>query len=588
MENAQRALEVLRSIDAAQLQKEQNDRLRNACLDREERLQHMHQQLFAAKIHRSMTQALTEANECLKQFEGELSFTEHRRPTMQRFLTDCGLLVPTSELSALTKGSQRGVQFLKDAINEIQHLLQHDNKSFLERVQLLVDRCEKVVDVAHVDSTPWRAVLEPVTQILSKVMSLRPVDQEVEPLVRELARLRQVDVEQHAYQQQSVEDGNIALNEDFMLQRVMILEAMSDLITQKFHTFDHEEDVVLSSIQKSIAESAATSNVQSSALQEAVSNRRAALESDIQKLNENLQRAQTDESIARQGFLTERAASDLALQQNMAKEEAVWKQISELEKTLVQLSADRREEVDKRVKLVEREERRRVSMIHFLEFAKAHGDLLETAARGAEADELLGEMFTEILQGCVAASNQATKRYQARTTQLRLATLNEHKDHFRKQYLLLGELMFKKDRSMDELEQKLVFAQTQQELAMDSFNPRAKEFAVLSKEVEERKRSVKQEIDDLRSKASLYVEAFKPTEKALALEGITFEHPLHELVRINKERSRKFAAFHMDQVANAMVACRQAVSPAELRQEELILAAEKVAMGRHRSTNRPD
>jgi hypothetical protein len=579
MSSAPRALEVLRSIDAAQLQREKNDQLRNECLDREEKLQHAHQQRFAAKIHRSLTQALAEANQCLKSFEDGLSFSENRRPTLQRFLSDCGLLVPTSELSALTKGSQRGVEHLRESIQNIEHCL---NKELADRMKLLIDRCEKVVDVANVDSLPWRGVMEPVTQVLTEVSTFRPVEQQLEALVSELLRLNVLDTEQQALQLQSVEDGNIAVNEDIMLQRVMVLEAMSDLITQKFHIFDAEEESVLSSLRTRIAESVSLALQRSAMLQEAVGKRRTALEDDIQRLGENLQRAQSDENIARQGFLSERAASDHALQQNLQKEEVVWKQIQELEDQLVQLAAERREQVDKRVKLTEREERRRVSMIHFLEFATTHGKLLETASRSAEAEELLCEMFSEILQGCATAANQVVQRCENKTSQLRLATLIEHKEHFRKQYLLLGELMFKKDRAIEELEQRSVFAQTQQELAMDSFNPRAKEFALLSREIEEAKRAAKKEIDDLRAKASLYVEAFKPTEKALAIEGITFEHPLHELMRVNKERSRKFTAFHIDQVARSMLPSQHAMSPTELAQTEQMIQAEKVAIARHR------
>eukprot|EP00658_Telonema_sp_P-2_P037929 TRINITY_DN27265_c0_g1_i1.p1 TRINITY_DN27265_c0_g1~~TRINITY_DN27265_c0_g1_i1.p1 ORF type:complete len:140 (+),score=36.26 TRINITY_DN27265_c0_g1_i1:174-593(+) len=62
--------------------------------------------------------------------------------------------------------------------------------------------------------------------------------------------------------------------------------------------------------------------------------------------------------------------------------------------------------------------------------------------------------------------------------------------------------------------------------------------------------SVTSELDVLRRKADLYVEAFKPTEKALREQSNRpFEHPVQELMRINREKGRKIARFHALSIA---------------------------------------
>ena len=84
---------------------------------------------------------------------------------------------------------------------------------------------------------------------------------------------------------------------------------------------------------------------------------------------------------------------------------------------------------------------------------------------------------------------------------------------------------------------------------MDSYNPRAKEFAALKGDVDVHIRKMEEEIATLQDKASLYVQSFKPSERALRAEGKTFEHPVNELALLNKEKSRKIAAFHAFEVS---------------------------------------
>jgi hypothetical protein len=88
-----------------------------------------------------------------------------------------------------------------------------------------------------------------------------------------------------------------------------------------------------------------------------------------------------------------------------------------------------------------------------------------------------------------------------------------------------------------------VFANLQQELAMDSFDPKAKEFSLMKIEIDHCRASVRAEIDELKRKAQLYIEAFKPTEKLLDIEGVRFVHPVHELAVLNKERSNRLNAY---------------------------------------------
>ncbi|MDP3768411.1 MAG: hypothetical protein Q8S13_10385, partial [Dehalococcoidia bacterium] len=217
-------------------------------------------------------------------------------------------------------------------------------------------------------------------------------------------------------------------------------------------------------------------------------------------LRRSVERADVDEGVARGGYERDVSESNALLTRNADQADATWAEIHALESRLQRLAQERRDEIDRRVKVVEREERRHVDMSHFRKFAEEHGVLLAAAARTAEAEELLCDMMDEIVRGCAALAQRRVHADRGRLGDARSGTLGEHLAHFREQYLHLGELLYKKERALEELDQRSVYAQAQQELAMDSFNPRAKEYALMKVDIDDERERVKREIAELQRK----------------------------------------------------------------------------------------
>eukprot|EP00662_Eupelagonemidae_sp_cell21_P009067 gene9067-6027_t len=111
-------------------------------------------------------------------------------------------------------------------------------------------------------------------------------------------------------------------------------------------------------------------------------------------------------------------------------------------------------------------------------------------------------------------------------------------------YLTLGDLQYKKEANIQALEEKIQVASMQQEMYMESLNPKAKEYSQLKRDLGKMKGELEQQVDQIREKAVLYIEAFKPTEHALIEAGRHFRHPVEQLKENNQNRKHKLVAYH--------------------------------------------
>lgn len=554
-----RAQAALRSIDCAKAQREANTSLRNELLDAEDHLLHVQQQFFGHKLHHQVQTIRKAADVRLQQFERGLSFSEVcKKQPNQQYMNNCNLTVPLEELTLETYYEPlRTTNVVRDTLEKImadQGLVQRMSgklcKETLDRMVLLTNRCEKVVEAAKVTSTHFQPFVQQMITVAQSAFDVVPIKDPLKKFVDELAKLAAQDQKMHALQLEAADDGNIAANEGYMCERVTILEAISDAITYKFQLLDREETSTLKSNVDNIQAASVSVAAGVAERKDNVTQKQKRVQADLTALEDSMRRADADDEVAASGFRQDLDSSDSLMLSNATESEEIWNQIHQLEARLQSLAAQRRDEADRRVKAVEREERRRVDMSHFRAYAGAHHEKLFSMLRSLEADELMCDMMDETLRGFAVLGFEKLAFDRMEIHNARSAALMEHLTHFRVQYLHLGELLFKKDRALEELTQRSQYALAQQELAMDSFNPRAKEFAIQKEALDIDSGKLKHEISLLQSKASLYVQAFKPTDRALQSEGKVFEHPVDELHIINKDKSVKIAAFHALEVAH--------------------------------------
>ena len=196
------------------------------------------------------------------------------------------------------------------------------------------------------------------------------------------------------------------------------------------------------------------------------------------------------------------------------------------------------------MKLIEREERRKCELLEFLHFVNEHQSLLQRSLNTCgEEVELGGFMHEYVRQDCMAIAHRVEDtRKELLST--RKTSYIEHSEHFKKQYFVLGDLIYRKERYLEELNKKVDLLNLQQEVAMDSYDDQAKTLALYRGEIEVKVEEVSQLLSTLKEHAEIYVESFKPTAKILSEENHNFVHPLIELKSLNRLRAKKLDQYY--------------------------------------------
>ena len=544
-----RTRQLLSNVDAASVQTDRNSSLRNMLLDSEDVLLQLHSQLFSVKLRASISAVRDEAAHCRSTFERELSYTHTTlKHPPSRYAAECSLRLPLSSLQ--TSDGAEGNCAALESLSKVAGVGCVDERPFWERFHLLMHRSEELTNVARLNTAPWVQLATDVVQVLDEVSRRRPVTEGLDRLDEQIQFLTAKVAELEKEEEAAYDAGETSLNEDILCQQITIMEAVNDLITQKFHLLERERSEVFDCHLANI--SAIEGNIKKFVgdFRTKASSEREEIEADLNALESKASRTRSDNASALASFQASRDASDAFLAVNAEQQDAVWEQMRLLELELVRLATARREEIDRRVKLVEREERREMDVSGFESFASDHSETLTAAARLCEAKELLAEMLEELTLGVCDLSRNTMLSGNGSLGEMQAAAHEEHYRHFRRHYLLLGKLQYKKERVLDEWVQRAQVAHSLQELAMDSFNPKARQYALEAQETEDMIAAVTSELDVLRRKADLYVEAFKPTERVLREQtNKPFEHPVQELLRINRERGKKIARFHALSIA---------------------------------------
>jgi len=130
---------------------------------------------------------------------------------------------------------------------------------------------------------------------------------------------------------------------------------------------------------------------------------------------------------------------------------------------------------------------------------------------------------------------------------------------FRRLYKTLGQMVYKKEKRLEEIDRNIRTTHIQLEFCIETFDPNAKKHSDSKKDLYKLRASVEEEVQMLKDKMATALELFRPTEEALRQAGIEFVHPIEEVEEGNLQRRSK------------MVEYRAHVS----KQEEVKIAAER-------------
>lgn len=547
---------ILEELELLRRSTEVNETLRRAAQECAAKAQRATRGGVAKRMRDDLAQAVAQTQAQLAEYEknaassnaSSSSFAIYNPMTL---LQACEQQVP---LASLTKPADQGdVSSLAALVESIAAL--RKRKGFLrakdtplalsvEESLRLLDKADVILKETALDSIKWTPLPEGLLKLLADAIDQPHVTEEVLEFQEQLKRMIFSVEEITEQQQQAVMDGDMKLTETLYFKKITTQEAMVDVFNRLFTALDAYHSEYFVAPLKRVHDVHTEANGKVAALMKAFESLKAAVEGDMQRLKDVASKINEADRLAQAQFRSALDENDRQLDENRAAQEQCIAAIEELERHLAQLGANRVEIVTKRLDVVDANRRREGDVANFRRFYKDHMVLLEGTVQTCEAAEEVTDAFDELICNGCNAIEQHMRGVEAAIEKERLAAHDLRLQHFRELYLTLGDLQYKKERNLDELDKKIAHTAIQQEIAMETFNPKAKELANMKKDLMAVREEMDSQVQVLHEKAQLHIEAFKPTEVALIEAGRSFVHPVEELDALNRNRQQKLLEYH--------------------------------------------
>lgn len=222
------------------------------------------------------------------------------------------------------------------------------------------------------------------------------------------------------------------------------------------------------------------------------------------------------------------ANSDAVLKANAERVQDVFVKMTALEKELEALEQERNREYQRRLAEKDKDEHRRAEYAKFIATIEAHTIPLERTVKNTDIMTHGCDVTEELLNnGFGAIGSDLTERAKL----LRVVRVEAHKEHvevFRALLVELGDIIYRKERMIEEIDKKVQQAHIQQELLAETFNPNARKFGEMKKSLLASRDELEEDVEHLKQRAEAALNAFHYTEQALHEAGVEYVHPVTE------------------------------------------------------------
>jgi len=142
---------------------------------------------------------------------------------------------------------------------------------------------------------------------------------------------------------------------------------------------------------------------------------------------------------------------------------------------------------------------------------------------------------------------------------LRLLVHQEYLGVFRRLYKTLGQLVYKKEKKLEDADRNIRTTHIQLEFCIETFDPNAKKHSDSKKDLYKLRAQIEEELQMLKDKMATALELFRPTEEALRQAGVEFVHPCEEVEEGNLQRRSKMVEYraHMAKQEEVKIAAER-------------------------------
>jgi len=550
------------TLEAARKQKIHNLKLKTACLENEEYVQELHVTDWSENQKQKLAAAHEKAHELLAAVEAGTKWNLTQAYDIQKLMRVCGLEMSVRELyKPEDKPQFMDIIALKKTLQELK---QHRNKtrivSFTGTIDNGLSKLEKVEEElrrSQLDATELAQVPVNVLKNLEDCMNVQNVqaalvgnEEQINQQLMSIEKCKEI-------RNIALSDGEMSIAEEQFYIKAQLLERLVELVRDKFRIIGVTDDE--NRMFSKIHEVQKKAYQETSAMKDAKRRLKQRCETDLKHVHDAIQKADLEDAEAMKRFAAQKDKSEKMIKDNEDKQDECWRKIQDLERQLQKLGTERFEEVKRRIEENDREEKRKVEYQQFLDVVSQHKKLLELTVYNCDlAIRAIGIIEELVAEGCSAIKARYDKTNQE-LADLRLLVHQEYLGVFRRLYKTLGQLVYKKEKKLEEIDRNIRTTHIQLEFCIETFDPNAKKHSDSKKQLYNDRAQVEEELQMLKDKMAIALEMFSTTEDALIQAGIEFVHPIEEVEEGNLQRRSK------------MVEYRAHLS----KQEEVKIAAER-------------
>jgi len=473
------------------------------------------------------------AREAIREIEVSTNWNLKSKYDVQQLLRDCALSMQVQELRDATTPPQL-LELRQQAANLKKLMSKHNARiayptyepsllGVAKRFEAIdAEVMESNLDIAALSRIPDTVVIQ-VDHILSQP-TCEDLLLQTENAMEHL--LFKTD-EERSKRDAAMEDGEMVVAEEHAMNAIEHQEELLTHILSKVGVLEGrlKENAVFKKVRDMYATRAVEDIQKIKVGHERTKSR---CEADLRKTFALREKVEQVEATTAAKTLQEIKASEETLNKNAEELDLAWVRLEEAYRNVAALEHLRFTELKRRAEEKAKEEHRRMEYTQFIKVCEEHCARLELTIRNEDTAlhcvELISQSVSSLLKPILSDLTHSEGIHK----QLLLSAHQQHLEVFRALFLSVGEMLYRKQRRIDELETMIQSAHVQQELCADTFDPNARKYRDAKKRLLEQRDELEQQVTDLKQKAATALGNFKASEEYLQGHDVEFVHPVVE------------------------------------------------------------
>lgn len=526
-------------------------RNKKAYLEEEQKLFHLlddksFQSHFQAWLDNTIAQLDTQYDSCeqmLSELQQTVAVDDGQYWNSKTITQHCNLYLDERRLIA--KGQElTNHPSWPDVVQLVSTLHQLKSKSFVTpRQARFIEQCEKELKNVVFEPRELQYLTNALVTKLQGDSTTRQVLGELTTYQNAIDEIAPDLVQCEQLLEAALMNGEMALAEDISVKQLEMYEHMLKLIEEQYPVIHAHHSEAEDSQRRRRWAIFRMGNKDIGTVIQFKLRQVEACEEDLLKIRDQLQNYNQDDQYQRRRYETDRVESDKFLQQNKEKQQGVWNRMFELfqelrkcQDSLATLGSQRNREVERRLKLEEREAGRRCGHEAFIHAAAVHAQRLQdTIDNALAARDVAKALHDFVLDGCDSVTGKYDKQQTQLSEMLRLVQ-HHHFKRFTDYYVAASRYLYRKENKIQQLNGQIDASEMQRELHVETLDPLAKRFAQQSRDLQAAKREIAEDVVSLRHRLEAAEKAVTPTLRSFDFHKIPYVHPRDIVATVNTDR----------------------------------------------------